>query len=406
MRILGIILAGGIGTRLYPLTMDRAKPAVPFGGKYRIIDFVLSNFVNSEIHSIYVLTQFKSQSLVEHLQDGWRFGSILKDHFIIPVPAQMRSNDSWYRGTADAIYQNIYLIKRFKPDIVVIFGADHIYRMDIRQMIRYHEEKKADLTIAAVPLPKSRVAGFGVMQVGEDWRLVDYEEKPLQPKTLPDRPDLSLISMGNYVFNTDFLIKVLEKDASAEGEHDFAKNVIPSIFLDSLDYVYDFRHNTIPGTSEDEKSYYWMDVGTIQAYWEANMDLRSVQPSLDLYTRDWPIRNAIYNDPPAKFIFNEYERRGQALNSIVSGGCIISGGLVSDSVLGRNVFIHSYAEVKESILMDNVDIGRRARIRRTIIDKNVKVPQDTVIGYDPEADKRRFFMDESGLVVINKDYQF
>lgn len=406
MRILGVILAGGVGKRLYPLTKDRAKPAVPFGGKYRIVDFVLSNFVNSGIHSIYVLTQFKSQSLAEHLQDGWRFGSMIRDHFIIPVPAQMRSSSSWYRGTADAISQNIYLIKRFKPDMVVIFGADHIYRMDIRQMIRYHEEKKADLTIAAVSLPKSQAAGFGIMQVDEDWRLIDYEEKPLIPKTLPDQPELALISMGNYVFNTDFLIKVLERKATVQGQHDFAKDVIPAIFLDCRVYGYDFRQNIIPGNSKDEKSYYWMDVGTIQAYWEANMDLRAIKPSLDLYNRDWPIRNAIYNDPPAKFTFNEDERCGQALNSIVSGGCIISGGRVVDSVLGRNVFIHSYSEVRESILMDNVDIGRRARIRRTIIDKNVKVPADTEIGYNRENDRKRFFLDESGLAVIHKDYQF
>ncbi|MBI4596401.1 MAG: glucose-1-phosphate adenylyltransferase [Candidatus Tectomicrobia bacterium] len=406
MKVLGIIMAGGVGSRLYPLTKDRAKPAVPFGGKYRIIDFVLSNFVNSSIYSIYVITQFKSQSLMEHLQDGWRFGSIQKDHFIVPVPAQMRSNDSWYRGTADAIYQNIYLIERFKPEVVAIFGADHIYRMDIRQMIEYHLRKRADFTLAAVPILSNKANEFGVIQIDHDWRMIDYQEKPGNPKGMPDQPDFSLISMGNYIFSTDFLLKVLEQDAATESDHDLAKDVLPSIFDHCRAYVYDFRKNTIPGTLKGERNDYWRDVGTIQAYWEANMDLRAIQPALNLYNNEWPIRNAIYNDPPAKFAFNEYGRRGQALDSVVSGGCIISGGLVLNSVLGRDVFIHSFSEVFESILMDNVDIGRHAKIKRAIIDKNVKVPEGTVIGYDPEADGKGFFVDESGLVVIPKNYKF
>jgi glucose-1-phosphate adenylyltransferase len=401
LRVLAFVLAGGKGTRLYPLTKERAKPAVPFGGKYRIIDFVLSNLVNSGIYSIYVLTQFRSQSLLQHLRDGWQFGGVLSQYFIIPVPAQMRSpGETWYQGTADAIYQNINLIEQSNPDVVAIFGADHVYRMNIREMIEFHHERRAEATVAAIPVPKKMAAEFGVIQAESDGRITAFYEKKADAPTMPGDPERVYASMGNYIFSTRALLRELERDAAdEESTHDFGRDILPSMVGRCALYAYNFETNRIPGEPPGKPNY-WRDVGTIEAYYEANMDLRAVDPALNLYNRQWPVRTASYSTPPAKFVFDEEGRRGQAIDSIVSGGSILSGGTVRNSVIGRGVRIHSGALVEDSIIFDNCDIGRRARIRRAILDKNVHVPPDTRIGYDLEEDRKRYHVTDSGIVVV------
>jgi glucose-1-phosphate adenylyltransferase len=401
IRVLGIVLAGGKGTRLFPLTKERAKPAVPFGGKYRIIDFVLSNFINSGIYSVYVLTQFRSQSLLQHLAEGWQAGSLLKSQFVIPVPAQMRSPDeTWYQGTADAIYQNINLVEQSDPDVVAIFGGDHIYRMNITSMIEYHIAKKAEVSVAAIPAPRDMASEFGVIEATEDGRIQAFHEKNPNAPSMPGDPSRVFASMGNYVFSTRTLLKLLHDDAAEENSrHDFGHNILPKLAGKPEIYAYDFQTNRIPGEPPDAEPY-WRDVGTIDAYYDANMDLRAVKPALNLFNRAWPLRSSSYPDPPAKFTFDEENRRGQAIDSIVSGGCILSGGVVRNSILGRNVRVHTGALVEDSIIMDSCDIGRRAKVRRAILDKNVHIPPDTTIGYDREADAARYFVTESGIVVI------
>lgn len=402
LKVLALVLAGGKGTRLAPLTAERAKPAVPFGGKYRIIDFVLSNLLNSGIYSIYVLIQFRSQSLLQHLRDGWQFGGMLQSQFIIPVPAQMRtSGETWYRGTADAVYQNANLIEQSRPDVVVLFGADHIYRMDVRQMIAFHREKGSGVTIAALPVEKKFAKDFGVIEVDAEGRIVGFHEKKADAPTMPGRPDMVLASMGNYIFEADLLLDLVERDAADQKSgHDFGTDILPNLVGKVPMYAYDFQTNHIVGDPVD-KVPYWRDVGTLDAYYEANMDMRAIDPPLNLYNRQWPLRTAGYSDPPAKFAFDEDGRRGQAIDSILSGGCIISGSTVKRSVLGRFVRVHSYAEVDDCILFDGVEIGRRCQIRRAIIEKNVRIEPDTVIGYDLEEDRKRFQVTESGLVVIS-----
>jgi len=395
LRVLGIVLAGGKGTRLSPLTKERAKPAVPFGGKYRIIDFVLSNFINSGIYSIYVLTQFKSQSLLQHLAEGWQFGSLLKNQFIIPVPAQMRSaGETWYQGTADAIYQNINLVEQANPDVVAIFGGDHIYRMNVNSMIEYHERKKAAVTVAAIPTDKRHAVEFGVIETHEDGRIMAFHEKNPNAPTIPGDPNRVYASMGNYVFSKRTLLDLLYQDAADENSsHDFGRDILPKLAGVSGIFAYDFQSNRIPGENE-EGSAYWRDVGTIDAYYDAN-------PALNLYNRQWPLRTASYPEPPAKFTFDEQNRRGEAIDSIVSGGCILSGGAVKNSVLFRGVKVHAGALVEDSLILDNCDIGRRAHVRRAILDKNVHVPPDGSIGWDSEEDQRRgYHVTESGIVVV------
>ena len=402
MYILGIVLAGGRGERLYPLTEHRAKPAVPFGGRYRIIDFVLSNFVNSGILSIYVLTQFKAQSLLEHIDRGWRTSDFLGEHFITSVPAQMRMGEDWYQGTADSVYQNLYLIERHHPKLLAVFGADHIYRMNIRQMIDEHQKKAADATVAALPVRIEEAAGkFGVMEVDADWRIVGFEEKPRQPKPIPSEPDFALVSMGNYLFNTEILVHALVADAQQESSaHDFGRNILPLFINEQKTYAYDFRKNRVPSTQKGEEPSYWRDLGTIEAYYEANMDLCSVDPSFNLYNRSWPLRTVGYGDPPAKFVFDWHDRQGMALNSIVAEGTIISGSLVKNSVIGRNVRIHSYSQIEDSVIMDWVEVGRDCKIRRAIIDKSNIFADGTVIGYDPVKDGERYLLSDSGIVVV------
>ncbi len=403
IRVLGIVLAGGKGTRLFPLTRERAKPAVPFGGKYRIVDFVLSNFINSGINSIYVLTQFRSQSLLQHLNEVWQFSGLLKSHFVIAVPAQMRSEDeTWYQGTADAISQNINLIQQSNPHVVAVFGADHIYRMNIASMVEFHMAKHAEVTVAAYPVPQKHAAEFGVIEADNDGRIIAFHEKNANAPTLPGDPGQVYASMGNYIFSKGTLVDLLEADANdPASHHDFGKDILPKLAGNAPIYAYNFRTNRIPGEPEDSIPY-WRDVGTIEAYYDANMDLRSVKPDLNLYNRQWPLRSASYPDPPAKFTFDDAHRRGEAIDSIVSAGCILSGGVVRNSILSRGVRVHASALVEGCVIMDNCDIGRHAKVRRAILDKNVRIPENAEVGYDIEADRARgWHVTDSGIVVIS-----
>jgi len=401
--VLGIVLAGGKGTRLDPLTKERAKPAVPFGGKYRIIDFVLSNFINSGIYSIYVLTQFKSQSLLQHLNEGWQFGGMLKSQFIIPVPAQMRSPDeSWYQGTVDAIYQNINLIEQFNPKLVAVFSADHIYRMNIAAMIEYHEQKKAEVTMTGFPVHQRHSKELGVIEAAADGHVVAFHEKDPNAPTMPGEPELIFANMNNYIFAAPLLLHLLREDAKdTRSSHDFGKDILPKLAGQAGLFVYDFRTNRMPGEPPNAEAY-WRDVGTLDVYYEASMDLRSVSPKLNLFNREWPLRTASYPDPPAKFAFDDEGRRGQAIDSIVAGGCILSGGMVRNSILGRGVRVHSGAVVEESVIFDNCDIGRRAYVKRAILDKYVRVCEDARLGVDLESDRRYHHVTEGGIVVVQK----
>ena len=403
MDVLGIVLAGGQGQRLYPLTAHRAKPAVPFGGRYRIIDFVLSSFVNSGILSIYVLTQFKAQSLLEHVDKGWRTTDFLGEHFITSVPAQMRMSEEWYQGTADSVYQNLYLIERHSPNIVAIFGADHIYRMNIGQMIAEHRTNSADATVAALPVKIEEASQFGVIQVDADWRIIGFEEKPGLPKAIPGEPQFALVSMGNYLFKTDTVVEALISDArDNSSKHDFGSNILPALIHDKRVYAYDFRKNRVPSTQKGEELSYWRDLGTIEAYYAANMDLCSIDPSFNLYNRSWPLRSTDFGDPPAKFVFDWQDRHGTAVDSIVAQGTIISGSMVRNCVIGRNVRIHSYSRIEDSVIMDWVEIGRGCKIRRAIIDKSNVIPPNTEIGYDLGKDRARYFVSETGIVVLER----
>lgn len=401
LRVVAFVLAGGKGTRLYPLTKERAKPAVPFGGRYRIVDFVLSNLVNSGIYSIYVLIQFKSQSLLQHLREGWEVSGLLKNNFIIPVPAQMRSeSEDWYRGTADAIFQNVNLIEQAQPHVVAIFGADHIYRMNIRQMVEYHVERRAGVTVAAIPVQKELAAEFGVLETTGEGNIIGFHEKRADAPTMPEDPSRVFASMGNYVFSTDLLLRELYEDDKREGSsHDFGKDILPSLIGRADMYAYDFQTNLIPGDPIGSP-HYWRDVGTLDAYYDASMDLRSVSPELNLYNRQWPLRTASYFDAPAKFVFDEEARRGMAVDSIIAGSSIISGAIVKRSVLGRGVRVHTGALVEDSIIFDNCDIGRHAKIRRAILDKNVKIPEGAQIGYNLEQDREKHHVTENGIVVV------
>lgn len=400
---LAFILAGGEGTRLLPLTLHRAKPAVPFGGHFRIIDFVLSNLTNSGIYKIKVLTQFKSESLNRHMKKGWMLSTIL-DQYIDPVPAQMRTGKSWYKGSADAVYQNLNLIRDSKADTVCVFGSDHIYRMDVRQMINFHRKNNADMTVAAIPFHVKEASAFGIIGIDRSWRMISFQEKPKRPTPLPTDKNNALVSMGIYIFKTDFLAHLVVHDAENKGStHDFGRDVIPSIFKKSRVMVYDFSKNTFPGMMPSEKRY-WRDIGSIDSYWKASMDLISVTPEFNLYNDLWPIRTAMDPHPPAKFVFadKESQRVGMATDSLVADGCIISGGKIDRSILSPGVRINSFSLVEESVLFENVNVGRYAKIRRAIIDKDVEIPPDTVIGYDLKKDRKKYFVSEGGIVVIPK----
>ena len=399
-----MILAGGEGKRLYPLTKDRAKPAVPFGGRYRIIDFVLNNFINSGFFKIKVLTQYKSDSLNKHITRGWALSPFL-NQYVDLAPAQMRTGSDWYRGTADAIYQNVFHITDEDPDYVCIFGGDHIYKMDVSQMLAYHKGKNADLTISAIPIPIEEAHEFGIIEVDDNWKLINFVEKPKdKPKSIPGNPNMCLASMGNYIFDKTSLLKALEEDEKIENSnHDFGKNVIPMMLEeDKRIYVYNFNDNSFPGMTDTERGY-WMDVGSIDAYWQANMDLLDYDPELNLYSKDWPLRTFNYNYPPAKFIWEEGERVGMATNSMVSEGCIVSGAGLSRCILSPKVKVNSFSQISESILMENVEIGRHSKIKKAIIDKNVIVPPNTRIGFNREEDEKRgFHVSPNGVTVVPK----
>ncbi len=401
MRILSVILAGGEGKRLYPLTRDRAKPAVPFGGRYRIVDFVLSNMVNSGFIRIKVLTQFKSHSLNNHITRYWSLAPT-HDLFIELVPAQMRVGPWWYKGSADAIYQSLDIITAENPDYVCVFGADHVYRMDLRQMLDFHMEREAELTVAAIPVPAKKALGFGITEVDREGRMVGFEEKPAKPNEIPNRSGWALASMGNYIFNTDALVKEIVRDAEDESSaHDFGRNIITSMFERYPVYVYDFSTNVIPGDTDREHGY-WKDVGDIDTYWKAHMDLVSVTPTFNLYNYKWPIGTGYLHLPPAKFVFaNEKKRRvGIATDSMVSEGCIISGGHINRTVLGPKVRINSFVHVTDSVLMEDVEIGRYAQIRKAVIDKHAYIAPGVKIGYDLEHDRKRFTVTPGGVAVI------
>ena len=400
-----MILAGGEGKRLFPLTQDRAKPAVPFGGRYRIIDFVINNFINSGFFKIKVLTQYKSDSLNKHITRGWTLSPFL-NQYVDLAPAQMRTGGSWYKGTADAIYQNIFHINDEDPDYVCVFGGDHIYKMDVGQMMKFHKENNAELTISAIPIPIEEAHEFGIIEVDENWRLTGFVEKPkTPPKSIPNNPKMCLASMGNYIFNKSTLIDAIERDAKIEeSNHDFGKNVIPMLLNEGKRiFIYNFAENHFPGMTKKEEGY-WRDVGCIDAYWQANMDLLEYEPELNLYSKDWPLRTFNYNYPPAKFIWQEGDRVGMATNSMVSEGCIVSGGMLSRCVLSPKVRINSYAQVSDSILMENVNVGRYSVIKKAIIDKNVDIPPYTQIGVNREEDiARGFYVSEGGVTVVPKN---
>ena len=395
-KVLAMILAGGRGERLYPLTRDRAKPAVPFGGIYRIVDFTLSNCINSDVRRIYVLTQYKSTSLHRHIQFGWNVLSVPLGEFIGVIPAQQRMGEQWYQGTADAIFQNIHLLQQEKPDHVLILSGDHIYKMDYRKMIAFHLEKGADLTVAAIRMDQGLSREFGVIEVDDEQHIIGFEEKPEAPKTIPGDPAGILASMGVYVFQTEVLVRRLIEDARSESSHDFGKDIIPKMIQKDRVFAFNFQDGDQGGTG------YWRDVGTIDAYFQANMDLVSVTPQLNLYDPRWPLLTYQPTFPPAKTVWEEEGRTGVALNSILSNGCIISGGSIRRSILSPQVRVNSYAEVEDSILMDGVDVGRHARIRRAIIDKEVQIPARMEIGYRLEEDARRFTVTGSGIVVVPK----
>jgi glucose-1-phosphate adenylyltransferase len=401
--VLTLILAGGKGTRLDPLTRDRAKPAVPFGGLYRIVDFTLTNCINSGLRRVLVLTQYKARSLDRHIMAGWSFLSRQLDEYIDVLPPQQRIDEHWYKGTADAIYQNIYSIEKADPRYVLILAGDHIYKMDYGDMIRAHLAKGADLTIGCITVPLTDGTSFGVLQADAQDHLIGFQEKPSKPLPLPDVPGECLASMGIYVFTARPMYELLCQDATrADSDHDFGKNIIPTIMDSQKVYVYRFRDKNRKATP------YWRDVGTLDAYYQANMDLVEVDPVLNLYDKEWPIRTHQPQLPPPKFVFSddgpgEHARRGEAHDSMVCQGCIISGGHVRRSILSPNVRVNSYAAVESSILFEGVDVGRHCRIRRAIIDKDVKLPQGTTIGFDADHDRRRgFTVTEQGVVVIAK----
>ena len=401
-EVFAIVLAGGEGKRLAPLTADRAKPAVPFGGVYRLIDFALSNLVNAGYLRIAVLTQYKSHSLDRHLSQAWRLSPLL-GNYVTPIPAQMRRGPRWFVGSADAIYQNFNLIRDERPDHVIVFGADHIYRMDPRQMVEEHIASGAAVTVAAIRAPIDQADQFGVIETASDGRRIDaFREKPTDAKPLVDAPDQVYASMGNYVFTTEALMDVVTEDAKDEtSNHDIGGNLIPMLVARGEARVYDFAANHVPGAT-DRDSGYWRDVGTLDAYYDAHMDLISVTPIFNLYNLQWPILTWLDPLPPAKFVFDEDGRRGHALDSMVCAGVVLSGGVARRSILSPGVHLHSYSEVEDSILMHGADIGRGAVVRRAIIDKDVRIADGARVGVDPEADRERFKVSAAGIVVIPK----
>ena len=401
--VLGIVLAGGAGTRLSPLTADRAKPAVPFGGLYRLIDFALSNLVNAGIRRICVLTQYKSHSLDRHITTTWRLSSLL-GNYVTPVPAQQRLGPYWYTGSADAIYQSLNLIYDDQPDIVIVFGADHVFRMDPTQMIDQHVASGTGVTVAALPVPREEATAFGVIETARDGRTVEaFLEKPTEPPARPGHPDEAFASMGNYVFTSDVLVDALRKDAEdSDSRHDMGRDIIPMLVRQRLAEVYDFLDNEVPGASPGDAGY-WRDVGTLDSYFDAHMDLCAVQPVFNLYNDKWPILTHVPSQPPAKFVHDSGDRVGRAINSIVSNGVIVSGGLVRNSVLSPGVRVNSWSRVERAVVLHNTKIGRHAVVQDAILDKNVIVPEGAEVGVDKERDRARgFTVSPGGITVVGK----
>jgi glucose-1-phosphate adenylyltransferase len=400
---LTILLAGGSGSRLLPLTADRAKPAVPFGGKYRVIDFTLSNCLHSGLRRVLVLTQYKSHSLQKHLRDGWTIFNPECGEYITIVPPQMRTGVSWYAGTADAIYQNLFLLERSRADKVLILAADHIYRMDYAALIKAHGEKGADLTIACMRVPIEEASAFGVVAIDEDKRVTDFQEKPKQPKPIPGEPDTVLASMGIYVFSKNRLIEELRGDHVLEdSSHDFGKDLIPRLI--GTHKVYAYRFGGTRGRVKPD--HYWRDVGTIDAYYEANMDLLQPLPPLNLYQRDWAIRTYHGQNPPARMVPGKSGKDGLLTNSILGSGTVIFGGIVRHSILAARVHVHEDAEIEDSILFDHVTVAKGAKLRRCIVDKGTRIPPGETVGLDPGKDRERFKISEKGVIVVPKAYQF
>ncbi|MFZ2628918.1 MAG: glucose-1-phosphate adenylyltransferase [Rugosibacter sp.] len=398
-----IVLAGGRGSRLMQLTDWRAKPAVPFGGKFRIIDFTLSNCVNSGVRRIGVATQYKAQSLIQHLQRGWSFLDGRFQEFIDILPAQQQVSEDWYRGTADAVYQNLGLIRRNRPKYVLVLSGDHVYKMDYGRILLEHVQTQADLTVACMDVPLTDASAFGIMDVGHDKRVSAFSEKPDHPPPMPDRPDRALANMGVYVFNADFLYEQLIRDKDdANSAHDFGKNVIPHCVAHHRVFAHSFADSCVGMDSSGIP--YWRDVGTIDAYWEANLELTKVTPELNMYDETWPIWTHQEQLPPAKFVFDDDDgRRGTAIDSLVSGGTIISGAAVYRSLLFSRVRVHSYAQVEDSVILPDVTIGRHARLRRVILDKHCHIPEGMSIGFDPEADRQRFHVNGNGITLVTPE---
>ncbi|KUJ71353.1 glucose-1-phosphate adenylyltransferase [Thiomicrospira sp. WB1] len=397
-QTLALVLAGGEGSRLKDLTKWRAKPAVPFGGKYRIIDFVLSNCVNSGIRKIGVLTQYKSHSLIRHVQRAWSFMRYEVGEFVELLPAQQRIDKGWYQGTADALYQNLDIMRRHTPEYVLVLGGDHIYSMDYSKMLYNHAESGADVTIGCIEVPREEATGFGVMSVNDDLEITHFTEKPANPDAMPGKPDKALASMGIYVFSREFLFqKLIEDHDNPESSKDFGKDIIPSV-------IEDHKVQAYPFVDEDGDPVYWRDVGTVESYWKASLDLCSITPDLNLYNEDWPIWTYQAQMPPAKFIFDDEGRRGEAIDSMVAGGCIVSGARIKRSVISSGGRVHSYCLIKDSVLLPRVEVGRNSRIQNAVIDKGCVIPPDTVIGEDAKLDAERFYVEpQSGIVLVTPD---
>jgi glucose-1-phosphate adenylyltransferase len=393
-RILGFVMAGGKGERLVPLTQERSKPSVPFGARYRIVDFVLSNFVNSRIFALYVLVQYKSQSLIEHLRRGWQMGGPLSDHFITVVPPQMRLSEDWYRGTADAVAQNLHLIEDFAPDLVAIFGADHVYRMDLAQMVDFHCERRAAVTVAALPVPIERASGFGIVAVDTASRIVDWQEKPKNPPPMPNNPCMALSSMGNYLFDTKVLLDCLIEDACRSTDHDFGRTILPELIGCAKVYAYDFLTNRVPGLQSYEEVGYWRDVGTIEAYWQAHMDLLGAEPRFNVDNPLWPILTSRHHSAASRI------SGGLIEDCLVGEGGDLRGATVRRSILGRGVRVGAGSRIEESVVMDGTEIGEGCRLTRTIVDRYNALPDGTIVGEDADRDTDRFSRDASGIVVI------